>query len=208
MALRRLSLIAAILALSAGCSPSGGDAPPEASPQTRAYLQALGVVRSQLTADNAGAIPAMMSRQDSEQLTEQVARLGHFRHDLGSLDDAGVDPKAVQLQRGVGASLEAYRSVCLDAAELFREVKDADAKFPAHAPASRAIAKSMQIQRMNTLAALDTLLAATDDIDLTPGAGVNLSPIIAAVRSDRRKLEQATEAEQALARQVSAAPAP
>ena len=46
----------------------------------------------------------------------------------------GVDPKSTQLEKGVEASLDAYRAVCLDTAELFREVKEVDSKFPDKPP--------------------------------------------------------------------------
>lgn len=172
------------------------------------YLQGLGLVRSQLGADNSGRIPDLIRRQDSALLTDEVARLGQYRLSLGVLDPAGADAKAARLGQAVEASIEAYRSVCLDTAELFREVREADAKRPDHEPIEKTFQKSMQAARGDTLAALDSLLTATDEIDLTPGADINFPPIISAVRADQQKLERAISEERALANVLSSAMEP
>jgi len=201
----RLILVVAVMALLAGCSRPGAEEPDAALARTRAYLQELGVVRSQMNADSSSRIPSLIRRQDATLLTDQVARLGQYRHALGQLDTAGVDPRAVKFEQGVEASLEAYRSACLDAAEFFREARDADSRQPG---VVKALSKGLQPAEGGTLGALDSLVAAANDLDSTQVAGVNLTPVVAAIRADRRRLDLAADAEQALAKQVASSAAP
>ena len=201
----RLILIASVIAAFAGCSRPGGEVSDAASSRTRAFLQEVGVVRSQINADSAARIPELIRSQDSAQLTDQVARLGQYRHALGQLDPAGVAPGAVKFEQGVEASLEAYRSACLDAAEFFRELKDADARQPGIV---KALGEALRPAEGGTLGALDSLVAAANDLDPTLVAGVNLSPVVAAIRADRRRLDLAIDAEQALAKEVASIATP
>jgi hypothetical protein len=103
--------------------------------------------------------------------------------------------------------LNAFRFVCLDTAELFREIKEFDKRQPDREPLAPALLSAMRTSRGSTPEALDTLLEALGDRDTSAGTGgIELAPIINSVRADRATLRQAMAAQEELARQVAVPP--
>jgi hypothetical protein len=205
MSARNVAIAVSVLACACGCSRSGGPGDPavQGAAETRIFLQQLVQVRGLINADNADRIPAMIRGEDSTMLTEQVLRFGQYRQTLSKLDPSRVDAQVLQLGRSVEGLLGAYRSVCLDSAELFREIVELDSKQPERGPMAPAIKNAMASSQGDTLAALDSLIEATGDLDTSPnGSAVFLVPVLNAVRGDRAKLKLAIDAQQELARQI------
>jgi hypothetical protein len=186
------------LACASGCSRQGGGA------ETRIFLQQVVHVRAQLGSDADGRIPAMIRGQDSAMLTDEILTLGKYRLALANLGSGGVDPKAIQLRQAVLDLVEAYRSVCLDTAEFFREVNESDERQPGRAPIGQTIRYALEPSQGDTLATLDRLIETTGGLDMSPnGHAVFLAPIANTIRMDRMRLKGASDAQSALASQVA-----
>jgi hypothetical protein len=158
-----------------------------------------------MTLEDATRIPALMRARDSAPLIDEGAKLSQLQLTLDKLDTANVDPAAVNFMRGVETTLKAYRTVCGDAAEFFRELRDSDAKPSDRGPLSPGVAAALQSSQGDTLAALDAIGAAMGGLD-TSGTEVMLTPIVSTLRADRSTLSQAHHDEHELARAVNEEP--
>lgn len=137
-------------------------------------------------------------------LTDEILTLGKYRLALANLGSGGVDPKAIQLRQAVLDLVEAYRSVCLDTAEFFREVNESDERQPGRAPIGQTIRYALEPSQGDTLATLDRLIETTGGLDMSPnGHAVFLAPIANTIRMDRMRLKGASDAQSALASQVA-----
>lgn len=192
------------LACAGGCSRPGAQAE---GPAARAFLEGVVKVRGQMTADDMVRIPAMIRGEDFIMMTDQVVRIGRYRLALSKLDPARAEAKAVRFRKGMESLLNTFRFVCLDTAELFREIKEFDTRHPDREPLAPALLSAMRQSRGSTLEALDSLLDALGDLDTSAGnGGIDLAPIINSVRADRANLRQAMAAQDELARQVAGPP--
>lgn len=158
-----------------------------------------------MTTEDGTRIPALMRARDSSALIDEGAKLAQFQLTLDKLDTANVDPAPVKFMRGVEATLRAYRSVCGDAAEFFRELRDSDAKPSDRGPLSPGVTAALQSSQGDTLAALDAVGAAMGGLD-TSGSEVLLAPIVNTLHADRSALSQAHHDENELARAVNETP--
>lgn len=192
-------MIAAAAGVS-GCSPSASAPTAEAAATTR-FLAEVGRVRSQLATENLQRIPALIRARDDLMLTDETGRISQYRLALAKIDAAGVDPLAVRFRQSVDTEIGGYRAACAHSAELFRELKDSDAKPSDRGPLLPAVAAALQSSQGDTLGAVDTLVASMDALD-TSGSAVLLAPIVGLLRADRSRLSQAQHDEEALAKQL------
>jgi hypothetical protein len=204
MTARSKTIAALSLALAWGCSRPAAEPVKAPVPPAKAdFLQEVVKARLQMAADDAHRISAMIRREDAIMLTNQIERLGQYRMAAVRLDPAGVDPKVARLRQGFVALLDAYRFVCLDTAELFREVAALDLGRAGRPPLAPALLAAMNGSRGGTVAALDSLLGALAGLDTKPQpGGINLAPIIGSVRSDHAALKQALAAQKDLESKV------
>ena len=129
----------------------------------------------------------------------------HTLQDRKRLSPSFHSPVELSRKRGVEATLRAYRSVCGDAAEFFRELRDSDAKPSDRGPLSPGVTAALQSSQGDTLAALDAVGAAMGGLD-TSGSEVLLAPIVNTLHADRSALSQAHHDENELARAVNETP--
>jgi hypothetical protein len=202
MVVPRWMLLAGALAVAPGCSrPEVADS----ASRTRQFLSEVGRVRAQMTADNLERIPAVIRRQDASMLTDEVARIGRYRLALSKLDPRGVDPNTVLYMQSVVAALEAYRAACMDTAEFFFELREADSKPSDRGLLAPAVGSVLQTSRGDTVAALDSVIGAVRGLDTT-GTAIFLVPIANTIQADRARLSVAQHDQLELARQLSSAP--
>jgi hypothetical protein len=192
MKARRLLLMIGVLAACAGCSRDGGTQKAYGAKETYSYLQEVGQIRLLINTDNKDRIPAMIRGQDAVMLGAQGAKTEEYRQTLIALKAVGVDPEALMFKKNLEAILDSYRSVCLDTAELFREIKAANARPSGpHIDLPPAIFGSLAY-KSDTLGTIDSLLESLGRMDVNPGGGaVSLKPIVDKVREDRDKLKSA-----------------
>jgi hypothetical protein len=179
----------------AGCSRQ--DEAPRAydAARTYAYLRNVGHVRALINADNRERIPAMIRSRDSVMLGAQGAKTAEYKRNLAGLAPDGVDPEALKFARNFEAILDWYRSVCMDSAELFREMSAGDPRSPALATAVPEIRIGTEANQGDTIGAVDSLLDSMGRADTGARAGsVYLQPILNKVRDDRDRLREAKAA--------------
>ena len=185
-------LIAGLLAAVAACArrqeaPKAYDAK-----STYEYLQDVGRVRAQSNADNKERIPAMIRNRDLVMLGTQSARTEDYKRALAALPTAGVDPDALLFAKNFEAILDSYRSVCMDAAELFRELQAANARPSAPAVVLPPVRFGTEAYQTDTIGTVDSLLESLDRLDTGARTGtVALQPIIGKLRVDRDSLRAA-----------------
>ena len=187
----RLLLITGMLA--AGCSPRNEAPALNETAATYGYLQKVGRIRSLINADNKERIPAMIRSRDSVMLGAEGAKMEEYKRTVSAIASAGVDPDALVFTRNFEAILDSYRAVCMDSAELFREMKEANArpKVPVIA-LPEVITAGTEASQYDTIGTIDALLASLDRIDTSAKAGsVFLQPIVSKVRADRDGLRSA-----------------
>jgi hypothetical protein len=191
-------LLAVLVALAWGCSRPAAE--PASAPAAKPdFLREIVKARILMAADDANRIPAMIRRLDAIMLTNQIERFGQYRLAVGKLDATGVDPKVARVRQGFAALIDAYRFVCLDAAELFKEVAALDLERAHRPPLAPALLAAMRGSRGGTLDALDSLLGALAGLDTSAQAGgIDLAPIISSVRSDQAALRRALAAQKDL----------
>lgn len=171
----------------------GDDAAPAAAASTASadttfrYLTEVGRVRAQVNSDNKERIPSLFQGQDPAPLGEQAKALSGYKDSLNRLDPTDVDPDAVQFKDNFVKIVDAYKSLCSDSEELFREIKAADAAKPG-APL---ISPKVQLQLNDTPGAVDSLLAILDDAGKASQGTASLKPVIEKVRSDLAALRMA-----------------
>jgi hypothetical protein len=201
MKAHRSMLMAAALAGAVGCSrqeaPKAGDgAGTGGEAETFKYLQEVGAIRTQVNADNRERIPDLLSTLDSAQLGDEAARIEGYRQSLAKLDVLQVDPGAVTFEQNFEHILEAYKAVCLDSAELFRDAKKINDQHPGSEPIFLNSDGKIDLNRNDTSGAVDSLLAIVDN---TPKAsndsGSSLDPaLVDKVRGDLATLRKAKSA--------------
>jgi hypothetical protein len=196
MKAHRLMLVAAALAGVVGCSRQ--EAPKSASgaggeAETFKFLQEVGAIRAQVNADNRERIPALLSTLDVAQLGDEAARIEGYGQSLAKLDVLQVDPGAVTFAQNFEHILEAYKAVCLDAAELFRDAKKTNDQHPGSAPIFLSSDGKMDLNRSDTSGALDSLLAIVDNTPKASGdSGSSLDPaLVEKLRGDLATLRKA-----------------
>lgn len=190
-------LMIAILA-AAGCSREGDAPTAYGARETYGYLQKVGRIRSMINADNRDRIPAMIRGRDSEMLGRQGARLEEYKRSLAALESPGVDPEALKFTQSLEAIIDSYRAVCLDSAELSREMKESGARPSAPAVAVPVISLGTEAYQGDTIGTLNSLLDSMERIDAAPkSASVFLQPIVNKVRDDRERLRSAKAAHHA-----------
>jgi len=195
----RFALVVGLLAASAVCprlesaegpgSQNGADAA-----QTYRYLQEVGRIRALINADNKGRIPALLHEQDPAALEDQVSKIEGYKQDLSKVAADGVDAEALQFSQNFGAILDAYGSVCADAAELYRKAIKADASGPQSSGLMLAIRGALPAVQADTLGAVASLATAIDQLGDSAKAHAGfLGPIVQKLRDDRERLVTAKE---------------
>ena len=185
-------LILGMLAALAACArrdeaPTAYDAA-----STYGFLQKVGRVRSLINADNKERIPAMIRGRDEMMLSAEGAKTEEYKRSLAGLGSVGVDPDALTFARNFGAILDSYRDVCVDSAELFRELRASNARPPAQAPAPPTIRIGAEANPNDTIGTVDALLESMDRMDAGAKSGaISLQPIVDKVREDRDRLRSA-----------------
>lgn len=187
------------LAATAGCSrPAPAEKPSAQGTYTGAathgYLLLVGEVRSQMNADNRDRIPTLICGTNPAMLDNQASRIATLKRSLAGFQTAGVDPDAVQFAQDIGAILDAYQAVCLDSAELYREVAHQDEVIQGESPRMPAIKIAMRAPQVDTLGAVAALVDAMARVGETKKPGYMTSAaIVQKLRDDREKLLAAKE---------------
>jgi hypothetical protein len=197
MKARRTMLMLAGLAGVAGCTrqeapkPAGGTSG-AGETETYRYLQEVGAVRSQVNADNRDRIPKLLSTQDVAGLGEEGSKIEGYRQALAKLDVNQVDPGALTFEENFGHILEAYKSACADAAELFREARKVDGQHPDSQPLFPMSDGAIDLNRSDTIGAVDSLLAIADRSPKASAGGGSREPaLVERVRGDLDALRKA-----------------
>jgi hypothetical protein len=187
-----LVLVVGVLAACAGCSRSEGTQKAFGAKETFGYLQKVGQIRLLINTDNKERIPAMIRGQDIMMLGAQGTKADEYKQTLLALNPSRVDPDALTFAKNFEAILDSYKSVCVDAAELFREIKAANARPSGpHIDLPTATFGS-QANQIDTIGAIDWLLESLGRTDInSKGEAFSLQPIISKVREDRDKLRSA-----------------
>ncbi len=186
-----LGLLGATLA---GCSPPPDSAKGPAAEETRAYLKQVGQIRARINAENRDQIPVMIRTQDRAQLADEAARCGEDARTLAALPAGRVDPDALKFTRNFAAILEAYQTACLDAAELFRKLKEEQARSTDPVLGPPDLKFDPADDQRDTLLTLNVLL---DHLTRTGASDrvrwALLAPSIEQLRGDRDRLRSAKE---------------
>lgn len=162
--------------------------------QTYQYLQGVGRVRTQINEANKERIPGLIHGQDPGMLEDQASRIDMYRQDLSRLPTDGVDPEAVQFTQNFMAILDAYKSVCVDTAELYQEAARDDAGQGSTAVMS-AIKDGLPAVQADTIGAVVALASTIDKLDpAVKEHAANLDPIVAKVSDDKERLVAAKSA--------------
>ena len=186
-------LMFGVLAAAVGCSRHG-DAPKVfGATQTHNYLLRVGQIRAVINTDNKERIPGMIRGQDVALLDAQATKTEGYMHSLAALDATGVDPEALKFAHNFADILDAYKSVSLDLAELFREMKKANVRPPA--PPANPLLRikfGSEPPQGDTIGAVDALLDSIGRMDTTEKTGaVFFKPIVNRVRDDKERLRLA-----------------
>jgi hypothetical protein len=123
-ALRAALLVAAL----AGASRLEAGPPAASGEATRVFLIKVGQIRARTNAANRDRIPGLIRGQDEAELAAEAARMEEDARSLSASPTAEVDAEAVAFTRNFTAILQAYRAVCLDTAEMFREIRTETAR--------------------------------------------------------------------------------
>ncbi len=203
MRARRLML--AISAMAAASACLGQDSSKFASADTTyRYLREVGRVRAMVNTDNRETIPNLLQGGDPASLAAEAKTLEGYRQTVDNIDSTDVDPEAVQFKDSFKAIVESYRSVCLDAAELYKEVAAAGAK-PGAGPLLYAKGGKLELMLNGTLAAMDSLLGVLDRVDkgASPGAAA-LRPLVDKLHADEDRLKAAHDSHHDLTAKLKA----
>jgi hypothetical protein len=208
MNLRCSVLVIGILAAFAGCSRHEEAPKVFGATQTHNYLLKVGQIRAVVNADNKERIPGMIRGQDVALLDAQAAKTEGYMHSLEAIDTNGVDPEALKFAHNFAEILGAYKSVSLDLAELFREMKTANARLPAPSPPANpllGIKFGPEPPQGDTIGAVDVLLQSISRMDTTAKAGGPFfQPMVNRVRDDREKLRSSKVAHHEFAQTLKA----
>ena len=202
---QRLVLVVGVLAASVGCSRHD-DAPRVfGAAETYSYLQKVGQIRVLINADNKERIPAMIRGQDHVMLGAQAKKIDEYGHTLSMLSSNRVDPDAVTFTKNFETILDSYKSVCLDSAELYREIKKANARPSGPIIVLPAIRPGTEPYQTDTIGTIDSLLESLGRMDSAARTGaVFLQPIVDKLRDDRDKLRSAKVAHHEFTKKLKA----
>lgn len=179
----------AISAIAAVSACPGQDASKFASADTTyRYLREVGRVRADVNTDNRETIPNLLQGQDPAALADEAKKMDGYKQIVDNIDPTDVDPDAVQFKESFKVIVDSYKSVCLDAAELYKEVAAADAK-PGASPMLHSRGGKLELMLNGTLAAMDSLLDALDHADKAARAPID--PVVDRLRADETRLKAA-----------------
>jgi hypothetical protein len=179
----------------AGCSRPVEPPKVYTAAETHSYLQKLGQIRALINADNKDRIPGMIRGRDIATLSAQAAKIEGYMGSVAALPTNGVDPDVMKFTQNFEAILDAYKSVCLDSAELFREMKTANVQPPAPGGPLSDIKFWSASGPTDAIGAVDALLKSMDRMDTSAKAAVVfLQPIINRVSDDADKLRTTKDA--------------
>jgi hypothetical protein len=157
------------------------------------YLTEVGRVRSQVNTDNRETIPGLLQGQDPTALRDQAKKMDDYRQSLDAIDSTDVDSEAVQFKTNFGAIVEAYKSICVDSADLYRKVA-ADDAMPGASPMLHAKDAKLELMLNDTLGAVDSLLAILEQIDpASSAARAALQPTVDKLHADEDRLRKAKD---------------
>jgi hypothetical protein len=202
---QRLVLMIGVLAACVGCTRRDEASKAFRAAETHSYLQKVGQIRVLINSDNKERIPAMIRGQDLVMLGAQGEKTDEYEHTLSTLRSTGVDPDAVTFTKNFEAILDSYKAVCLDSAELFREIKKANARASGPAIALPGLSPGGEPYKGDTIAAIDLLLESLARMDSAARAGtVFLQPMVDKVRDDRDRLRSAKVAHHEFTKKLKA----
>jgi hypothetical protein len=168
----------------------GQDASKFASADTTyRYLREIGRVRAEVNGDNRQTIPNLLQGQDPAALVGEAKKLDGFRETVDNIDPTDVDPDAVQFKESFKVILESYKSICMDAAELYKQVEAADAKTPS-VPMLHHRGEKLSLMLNDTPGAVTSLLDILDHVDRDSHPGrAALQTVVDRLQADMDKLK-------------------
>jgi hypothetical protein len=195
----------AISAMAVVSACPGQDASKYASADTTyRYLREVGRVRALVNADNRETIPNLIQGQDPAALVAEAKAMDGYKQTVDNIDPTDVDPDAVQFKESFKVLLDSYKSVCLDTAQLYKEVEAADAKSDAN-PMLHGRGEKLELMLNGTLGAMDSLLDVLDHVDRDSHPGrAALQPIVDRLHADEDKLKAAHDAHHDLTAKLKA----
>jgi hypothetical protein len=160
---------------------------------TYRYLTEVGRIRTQVNTDNKETIPALLQGQDPVALRDQAKKLDVYKQALDGIDPTDVDSEAVQFKANFSAIVDAYKSICVDSAELYKQVAAADAK-PGASPMLHQQGARFQLMLNDTLGAVDSLIAIMAQVDPESNASrAALQPLVDKLHADEDTLRKAKD---------------
>jgi hypothetical protein len=190
--MRERRLVLAISAMAAASACLGQDSTKFASADTTyRYLREVGRVRAMVNTDNRETIPNLLQGENPAALAAEAKALNGYIQTVDNIDPTDVDPEAVQFKDSFKSIVAAYKSVCLDAAVLYKQVAAADAQ-PGARPLLHVKGGRLDLMINGTLAAMDSLLGVLDRVDkgANPGAAA-LQPLVDKLHADEDRLKAA-----------------
>jgi hypothetical protein len=171
---------------------------------TYRYLREIGRVRADVNTDNRETIPALLQGRDPAALADEAKKMDAYAQTVDNIDSTDVDSDAVQFKESFKVIVASYKSVCLDAAELYRDVAAAESK-PGTNPMLNPRGGKLELMQNGTLAAMDSLLNVLDhvDKDANPGRAA-LQPIVDKLHADEDKLKAAHDSHHDLTAKLKA----
>jgi hypothetical protein len=188
----RSALVAGFLSSALFCPRAAAQADGAA---THSYLLLVGQVRSQMNFDNKETIPGLVRTLDSVALDNQALAIGVLTHSLAGFPVEGVDPGARQFARNFDAILGAYSAVCMDCAELGREVAREDKDSIDSIPRIPRIRQALKSPLADTIGAARELIGAMERLGPEANtSGFSTAPIVKKLQADVEKLVACKEA--------------
>jgi hypothetical protein len=190
----RRSLLAVLAAVAvSACAAQDSGSKFASADTTYRYLTEIGRIRSKVNTDNRETIPALIQGQDPAALHDQAKKLDGYRQALDAIDITDVDSEAVQFKANFSNIVDSYKSICVDSADLFRQVAAADA-MPGASPMLHRRGAKLQLMLNDTLGAVDSLLAIVADINPSSSPSrAALQPIADKLRADEDRLRKAKD---------------
>jgi hypothetical protein len=157
------------------------------------YLTEIGRIRSQVNTDNRDTIPELLQGQDPVALRDQAKTMDGYKQALDGIDTTDVDLEAVQFKANFDAIVDAYKSICVDSAELYKQVAADDSK-PGASPMLHARGAKVELMLNDTLGAANSLLAILEQIipASSPGRAA-LQPTVDKLHADVDRLRKAKD---------------
>jgi hypothetical protein len=193
MKARRFLLAVLGVAAVSVCAAQDSGAKFASADTTFRYLTEVGRVRTQVNTDNRETIPGLLQGQDPAALRDQAKKMDGYRQSLDAIDSTDVDSEAVQFKTNFGAIVDAYKSICVDSAELYSQVAADDAK-PGASPMLHASDAKLELMLNDTLGAVDSLLLILEQVDPASNpARAALQPTVDKLRADVDSLRKAKD---------------